>query len=521
MTAGTDTHSEEVERELKLIVRGKIWSLDDEALIRMLLSALRACGLEAAVTLKSHGMVNTVYWDTKRFRLACAGLACRVRLEGGQRSVTIKTEDSGSEDRLLRKRMEFHAVFLADAGDVPDPGLFRESTIGSRIQALVGDRKLHPVFMTRVDRRTFRMAWQDGCSIELMLDHGKLCAGSSRRQIREMEFELLAGSPERLFKTAQALTSRFHLRWTAQSKFERGLHLAGGPAMDRTLPDLPVADPDTSLDDAVSAIMRAGLVRLADALKRIVSRSGTPETLHDFRVDLRHLQSIVDLLQPVLEPTAFKTLRGAIKCLFRPTSPLREADMLLDSWRIFVGESGQAAICRKNLIQKKLDRHRLACLGDLRRSLSRSRWTHSLLTLATWAHADRRINGEVSVRVYVAEQTDALVSAVVDAARLEALIRAEDYHALRIRVKRLRILSMLFVLPDSPGAPGQLLDADTLRGLQDALGDLHDAQVNHALADSILPRLSAISGFSDWLDLRCANLRTACDNLLDASVRTR
>ena len=513
---------QEIERELKLVFRDKSDVPDTDKFISVALKILRSIDSKASLRLDSIAKTESVYWDTKGFQLAKEGLALRVRTVDGQSVVTVKTQtsDEAGADRMLRQRDEFHRSASGIIGGVaPDPGVFRDTPVGARLLAACGSEQLRAVFTTDLLRRTFNAKFPDGSRMAMMLDIGKLLAGKSSEPVRELEIELRAGPPERLYEVAIALVKKLRLGWSGAGKFHRGILLAGGPVLDPPRVALPTVSPDQPIADAMEAASKESMGRAIASCMRFDRDPGDPEAIHDFRIDLRHVRSVLDFSHPLLKEETYKKLRAALGTLFKPTSCLREADMLMESWRLFCDDSGRQFLQGDDgRLVKKLCRHRDSCLDQVLKARLRTRWSRSLLVLAAWTSSPQFLGDAKSARNYASGRLARMEQDIFEHARPESLTRSQDYHALRIQVKRLRMLQAIFRPADASDPPRW--DADTLKRFQDALGDFNDAHVNLGIAESLIGGEKQAAEFLSWLSARQDCLQAKCVQLLDACVRT-
>ena len=132
-----------------------------------------------------------VYLDTEDRRLARAGIAWRLRREGRRWIQTLK---SGGANAL--ERFE-HEVIRPDASH--DVDLHAGTPVGDELIAILRDAHADGVdvdvrFRTEV-RRTARRIRTRGAVVEVALDEGRLLTSESSQRIREVEFELISGSP--------------------------------------------------------------------------------------------------------------------------------------------------------------------------------------------------------------------------------------------------------------------------------------------------------------------------------------
>ena len=274
-----------------------------------------------------------VYFDTPGEDLARARVALRLRREGARWVQTLKAEGASAMHRLE------HNAALDDAGDQPPPlDLARHagSAAGQALQQLLaaaGDPPLRPRYATDV-QRTRRVLHTGGARIELALDEGELRSGEARLPIREIEFELLDGPLDALLALAGRWAARFDLVLDVRSKSERGHLLASGraaspPARARPQPGPVPATPAAAVAAMLAAALRPALANasvLADP-DTAAAVAGDPEYLHQLRVALRRLRSLLRLWGP-LAPGGAAALAPALATLFGALGGARDDDVL-------------------------------------------------------------------------------------------------------------------------------------------------------------------------------------------------
>ncbi len=222
------------------------------------------------------------------------------------------------------------------------------------------------------------------------------------------------------------------------------------------------------------------LALLADAADAAARIGGDEEALHDFRVALRRLRSTLRSWRPALGEVLRKKDERRLRKIARATNEARDAEVLLawlaEAQEELAGSHRPAAAW----LAARTEQHRRHCSDRLRDGSA-----ERLRRLA--GRMARRVAGGTGRGKAGETFGGALASLVRAQARLlrDALLRvasAEDVahaHRARIEGKRLRyLLEPLRGTPtvDSSGA------VRALKGLQDTLGDLHDA---HAAAAAI------------------------------------
>ena len=368
--------------------RGSIGTMSTETELKFRIPAARLAAVRRAVATRTAVIepLAAVYFDTPGEDLARARIALRLRRETGGWVQTLKTEGA-----LALQRLE-HNVAVQDVGagggdttDAP-PALDLRRHAGSEAGAVLArvlarlssrapsraqervpmDRLLVARYATEV-RRTRRVLRFEGARIELALDEGRIVAGEAVCTVCEIEFELLSGSPQALLALAARWTARFGLVLDVRSKSERGHRLALGQRSSpssRTRPlelsrrSAPGAAIAAMLGNALGQVLAnacplAELAEPGDAAGGGASRPETasanqiaipsdarsaspsdtqpdPELLHQLRVGLRRLRTVLQVFGPLL-PATVTALAPALATLFGQLGDARERDAMAES----------------------------------------------------------------------------------------------------------------------------------------------------------------------------------------------
>ncbi|HKW42204.1 MAG TPA: CHAD domain-containing protein [Gemmatimonadales bacterium] len=247
---------------------------------------------------------------------------------------------------------------------------------------------------------------------------------------------------------------------------------------------------------APAAVALIGLT-LLDAARAAAGRLGDPEdaeALHDFRVTVRRLRTLLRSYRDDVGEVVTRKLQRRLRDVARSTGPGRDAEVQLawiEAHRADLGAGprpGLAWLVAR--LEQRRDRAYAGIREDgppefhqlerrIRRGLTRGLADTTPGRLAFGAATGRL------VRTYVAELEQEL-----DAAR--STRDAAAIHRARIAVKRLRYLLEPLQGEGAPGATGPAI-IDRLKQLQDLLGELHDlhvlaAELGDASADAAAER---------------------------------
>lgn len=265
-------------------------------------------------------VLDNTYFDTPDLALKARKVAVRTRRQGRRLLQTVKcaTESVGG----LTARPEWEQAYT---------GQFDFSAIDApKVQKLLRghEAKLVPVFSTRFRRET-RLYESDGARILMMIDSGEVIAGDRREPICELELELVEGSARDLFELARRLADDLPLWPNDASKAERGfqLHL-DEPLRPMTASVRPI-DTRQSPPEAFRALAFSCLRQWQANVTGAVAFAD-PEFIHQLRVALRRLRSLLSLFAPVL-PAGFLAEWGRrLKENAERFTEVRDLDVLHD-----------------------------------------------------------------------------------------------------------------------------------------------------------------------------------------------
>jgi len=441
----------------------------------------RALRLAVATAAARTTHLQAVYCDTPDRRLAAAGLALRLRREDSVWVQTLKGRGDG-----LARRQEHELRVASDAAAMPtlDPLRHAGSAVGAALLAVLANAgPLQPVYRTDI-QRLHRRVRSGGAVIEIAHDQGEIVAGERRLAVDEIEFELISGPPAALPALAARWAARHGLWWDVRTKSEQGhrlaLGLAGLPPVKAATPAL---EPATAPAAGWRALLQAALAQALANAAEIAGGSGTPEHLHQLRVGLRRLRSVLRVYPGWGgDATAALALEADWRAPFAELGAARDADVLALSLRQRLAEAGapafdwpQAAVA--------------AAPADLLRGPAFTALALRTLALVA-AAAPAAVVGATDappLAVAAREALQPLWRRVRRDARAFAQADAEARHRLRKRLKRLRyaLEPLGALLRPRRAARWHALLAAAL----DTLGELNDLQV----ADAALRRQAVLA----------------------------
>lgn len=460
--------------------------------------AARLPALERALATKTAERIvlRAVYYDTADARLEAAQMVLRVRSEGGRWVQALKGRGDG-----LMQRLE-HEVVLPPAADPPAPDATRHAgtDAGRALVTLLAGVPLQPVHGTEVHRLR-RVLRHGGTRVEAALDVGAVLAGDRRAPLCELELEWLSGPLTGLLDLANRWVQRFGLVLDPSTKSERAQwlrqRLDAPPVVRARDPSLAAG---ADLATARAAMVAAALAHALPNAAALAAGTGGAEHVHQLRVALRRLRSVLRALGP-----ADAARDTALRHLFAALGGQRDRDVLAQTLA-----PAWAAAAAAGLAPPAADAP--APAADLAPVLRATPTTRLWLTLlAVTLPADETggpwgppLRDGLRRWRRAARRQAAQWATLDDAGR----------HALRKRLKRLRYLTE-FAQPVLPAR--RTRDAlAALRALQEALGHWNDLVVARAALPPA-PQLTPAWAFAaGWLareaqlaDQACADAATA------------
>ena len=462
-----------METELKLLVDPR----DGRRLLR-----------HPAVTALKQGRARSVrfvatYFDTPERDLAAAGAALRVRQEGARWIQTVKSGGDGAGG--LHRREEIEWTLATDRVDLS----LLQDTSFAKLFARAGVReRLAPVFVTEFTRTAAPLAFPDGSVGELALDIGEIRAGSRSEPISEAEIELKTGAASTAFALALAVCDDVPLHLGMASKAERGFALAAGRGRAPRKAASVSLDPDLSAGEALRRIAWAAIGQMQ------ANEAGTidaldPEFLHQLRVGLRRLRSILALAREPLAKSIHATLLEDLRALQQALGPARDWDVFTTETlppivSAFPAVSGLKGIrVRAGQLRRAHDRQAAETIAsrDFQKLLLRLGLALTDATLDPRDEATAWLGAPA--RQYAAGILGSRYRKLRKRGAHLATATSEERHATRIAGKKVRYAAEFFasLFP----AKRARRFAGALAELQDVLGALNDAAVTGRLLEEL------------------------------------
>lgn len=457
--------------------------------------------------------LHSVYFDSRDLALARAGISLRLRRGGGRQWQTLKLGDQRAAGLFARAELEVEME-----GERPDLAAIPDEAVRERVVAVLAGQALEPIFETELERTHQRLA-DETCEWSLDLDRGEVRAGFARESICELELELHRGAPSRLFEIALTLSDGVSLWPGTRSKADRGYALRSGERPLSIRAEHPPLSGEAALRDAIVPIARSCLAQIGDNAE-LAFEGVDPEGVHQMRIGLRRMRSLITLFRRELPSTRLGRLRGPLRWLAGLLGEVRDLDVLLAERiePLLSRRSGDAALqrLREEAIALREERRLV-----LREALRSRRHAHLMLELGHWIASleELDLTGQ-GPAVGLAQRAD--LFAANSLARLDRKARKRASaaldgpptarHELRIALKRLRYGCEFFrsLYSSKEASKDAKRYVRRLARLQDLLGVQNDIDAAERLLPVLLERcaperaveLARAAGFIEGFGVR-------------------
>ena len=341
------------------------------------------------------------------------------------------------------------------------------------------------MFVVDVRRRTLDVV-EGESRIEISLDEGLAKAKGRQAAFAELELELKSGPQWGLFALARRLAAAGDLTLSFTTKAERGGALARPPRSFAHKFQPPALSPDMTAGEAFQAVARACLVQIAANAERL-RRRASPEVIHQLRVGLRRLRSLITSFKKVVADARLPAIKAELKWITGELDAARNLDVLLHGdYRAAVAQKDDAEGL-KGLGTRLRGARRMAYVRAVA-AAEGERFRRLLVDLLIWIEAGpwtaaekMAAKREQPVSRFAAAELAARRRKIARRGRRLRELDPAARHKLRIEAKKLRYAADVF-----GGLYGRVKRArdfvTALKSVQDTLGELNDIVVGERLA---------------------------------------
>lgn len=406
-------------------------------------------------------LINT-YYDTPELVLGNARVALRTRKAGEKWLQTVKC--AAASVGGLSSRPEWEQAYT---------GEFDFSSVADAPRALLEQHRaaIVPLFSTNFCRDTFLLEPSPGVRIQAMVDLGTVEAAGRLEDICELELELETGTAADLWALSIMLARELPLLPFDPSKAARGYRLFRGEL------EKPARAQPSCVDKR--QVPREAFLALANQILHDwqantwgVLTQTDPEFVHQLRIALRRLRSLLQLFASILPGEFVETWLAELAETADATGLSRDLNVI----QTHVLSSLQADYPDQGLqsLQSHCEQAALAAHQTMRELLWQKRCGEQLLRFAQALHELPEMPTSLTLvclaRTCLREQRKQARKSF-EAARQSLLF--QDFHRLRVRIKRLRY-GLEFFSPLVTGKKRLAAYQKKLALLQEGLGRVND-----------------------------------------------
>jgi len=426
--------------------------------------------------------LTSTYFDTPDLALRAKGISLRLRRTGRTGEQTVKF--AGNFAVGLAERPEFNVSF---SGRVPDVSRFPDEA-AAELSRLVDGRPLVALFSMRVTRRRWDVTTAAGDRVEMALDRGSVTAGQRKLDIREAEFELVAGDRRALFDVARLALDGIAFHFSAEAKSDTGYALLDGdigPPRPVLARDADLED-DMSVEQALQLVLRSCATQISGNVAAIRSHRDV-EGPHQLRVGLRRLRTALKIFAPVLAEGSADALASEAQWLAAEVARVRDIDVLIDELVTPLNEGGEL-----DALLDLLEKRRASARRGLDVAMADRRIGHFLVDLLAYTEGrgwlsptDLGQSGLLAAPIgpFAEATIGRLRRRVAKLGRDPEALLPDERHELRKRFKRLRYAYDFFEMLLAKPVRRKLLPR--VKAAQDVLGVLNDIHMAHLMLDHI------------------------------------
>lgn len=408
--------------------------------------------------------LDNTYFDTPDLALHNARVAVRVRDTGSERLQTVKCAAPSVGGLSSRPEWEgpYRGEFDFSAVDAEETRIL----LDARCAALL------PVFTTAFRRVTRQFEPRPGVRILIMLDTGKILSAGRETTISELELELAEGTAADLQDFAIELAQALPLMPFDDSKAQRGYQLFLNEPVRPLKAAKSAVEPAMNTPQAFLALANQGMTCWQGNLHGMVV-APQPEFIHQFRVALRRLNTLLRVFKPALPGDFAERWAPELKALASTTGEVRDLDVMLENVL-------QPMLDSKDKVRQKLVKRAIEACDQARAAADLP--LEKLLNGDTLLRFAREINAlhakavKQEITGFAEKRLGWLHRKAMK--RFQTVVRshkAADAHRFRIALKHLRYGCEFFA--NLFGEAEMLQYAREVAALQDELGFLNDLYV--------------------------------------------
>lgn len=324
--------------------------------------------------------MSDTYFDTPDLDIQRSNAGLRVRRINRKWVQTLKY--GGGVNGGLHSRHEWETTIAAPVPNLPELHnmVGHKAILSKLLRSTDINQRLSPIFTSRVTRSIWKLRLPQGDEVECVLDLGKIECNNQEVRISEIEIELKSGDPVHLFDFALALLQDVPLQIGTLSKADRGYALYALPS-SIAVKAIPIRlSKQMTLEQAFQQIASNCMAQIQGNAS-CLARNDEPESVHQMRVGLRRLDTVLDLFKKLLQPPA--EMLQELDWLAAQLGAARDWDVLAGSTLPAIADLMPEEIRLIQLTQAAVDaaheRHKAAAAA-----VCSPRFTRLILSFTRW-----------------------------------------------------------------------------------------------------------------------------------------
>jgi len=475
-TTGSDQSNLEVELKFELTL----------ADVRKL---CRSPGFQSLQTARPRSKtLRATYFDTPDAKLTKRGISLRVRKESRHYVQCLKV---GAADASVTGFARHEWEWPVPGPDLDAALLRRDEGIKALLKG-VDLSKLDRVYGTDIKRQSRELHTPGGAVIACEIDQGRVFAGELEAPLIELELEQLSGDVRELLNTAQLITDAVPARLSERTKAQRGFILARGAGHAWVKARNPKLSKKACAEDVLRSSVMEGLKHLIANEDCVLTRCHV-EGVHQMRVALRRMRSVITTYKKLLPKGSYEELSQGLKDAGSALGPARDWDVFLDEvlYAVEVGFEDDPAL---SVMRVRAERRLEQAYSDADALIHSHTYARLLSEALVWVATPNQ-----NMPALNAPATQ--VANAILAKRHERLLRVgkglktlniEQRHMLRIAIKKARYAAEFFA--ELYPAKNTRLYLRCLKTLQESLGHLNDLATAERLMADLARGVGGVDG---------------------------
>lgn len=429
-----------------------------------------------------------IYMDTTDWALLKNKLSLRYRLSNNTAMYTMKSVNE-IEDGIA-KRAETEIVLKKP---VHPPTEIPIRTLRKQVNDVIYPRKLMEQILIRTNRHRYQIKSPEGANLELSFDTSSFSADplfkpKRASQVYQLEAELKDGSETSVETMAKLISDTFNYPKATKTKLEIAITQLKVEPLIKKVPENLKVNLDDRLDTALKKILSVEFRWLEEQLPGTIA-DRDPEFVHQARVATRRMRSAIILFHNAIPETTAQYFEERLKRLGSLFGEVRDLDVFMINLTGYKGMiesfSKEKRKTLENLVVKQR-RIPLKALSEALKSRRFKNFEHRMVKFLAEPCVDclelpaaNKSIREVAPQVI----TQKFKSVIEQSKKTQANPKLNEFHALRIQMKRLRY-TFEFLAPPYGSAFDDIIHRTV--EIQDCLGELQDTVFNQKLIKHIL-----------------------------------